>query len=114
MRRVDTEQLNQIRRQDHSVTVINVLSPEKYRERHIPDSENIPVSEPDFAKKVEAAVGGRERPVVVYCAGPACDASEKAASKLEQAGFREVYDYADGMEKWEEAGQRVQASVGMP
>ena len=96
MRNIDTQELADMRREVDQLTVINVLPPEKFRNRHIPDTINIPVDEDDFVQKVEAAAGSRDRPVVVYCASEGCDASENAAEKLDQAGFRQVYDYVGG------------------
>jgi rhodanese-related sulfurtransferase len=42
----------------------------------------------------------------VYCANQQCDASEKAAQKLEAAGFTDVSRYTGGAAAWEkEAGE---------
>jgi len=111
MQSIDTKYLTEMRRQKDDLTIINVLSHEHFHQRHIPGSKNIPVAEADFAEKVESRVGGRDEPVVVYCASEECDASEKAAAKLDEAGFREVYDYTGGMRAWQEAGQPVQAGA---
>lgn len=111
MQRIDTEKLTQMRDQNKALPIINVLSQEKFSHRHIPGSENIPLSEDDFVEKVEQSAGGRDQPVVVYCASEDCEASEKASEKLDQAGFREVYDYVGGMRAWQDAGQPVQAGT---
>jgi rhodanese-related sulfurtransferase len=111
MQSVNTGKLRQMRQEKDDLAVVNVLSREEFRHRHIPGSKNIPLTEPDFIEKVEDTIGGRERPVVVYCASEACETSEEAAAKLDEAGFREVYDYVGGMQAWQEAGEPVQAGA---
>jgi rhodanese-related sulfurtransferase len=108
---IDTDRLRQIRQEKEGIAVVDVLSAEHFRRRHIPGSLNIPVSAPDFVEKVASAVGGREQPVVIYSAGVECGASEEAAAKLEEAGFHEVYDYVGGMRAWQDAGEPVQAGT---
>ena len=48
--------------------------------------------------------------VVIASAGAdgTCDASPNAAQRLEEAGFRQVYDYEGGVQAWREAGERVE------
>ena len=111
MESIDTRGFTELRHRDHGLTVVNVLSQEQFHQGHIPGSKNIPLSEADFLEKVESTVGGRHKPVVVYCASEECDASEKAAAQLENAGFREVYDYVGGIRAWQDAGQPVQAGT---
>jgi rhodanese-related sulfurtransferase len=111
MQRIDTKNLTEMQRQKDDLAIINVLSPEHFHHRHIPGSLNVPVTEADFAEKIESTVGDRDEPIVLYCANEECDASEKAAAKLDAAGFREVYDYAGGMAAWEKAGRPVQAGT---
>lgn len=49
---------------------------------------------------MQQIVGDKQRKIVVYCANHDCDASDKAADRLEKAGFKNVYDYAGGTEDW--------------
>lgn len=80
--------------------LVNVLSRDDFNQRHIRTSVNIPVGREDFAEQVEAVAGGKQRETVVYCASFDCDASEKAAKKLEAAGFEHVFDYEGGTQDW--------------
>jgi rhodanese-related sulfurtransferase len=77
-----------------------VLPRDEFNEKHIRTSINIPVDSDDFAEKVESVAGRKDRKIVVYCANFDCDASPKAAEKLEAAGFDKVYDYEGGTEDW--------------
>jgi rhodanese-related sulfurtransferase len=80
--------------------LINVLPRDAFREKHIRTSINIPIQGEDFDDTVRKVAGGKDRKVVVYCASFDCDASAKAAKRLEQAGFEEVYDYEGGTRDW--------------
>lgn len=111
MKNIDAQTLVELRENKDNLTVVNVLPEENFRQRHIPQSANIPVTESEFADKVADKIGGRDQPVVVYCASEQCDASQKAAKQLDQAGFAEVYDFTGGMDAWQEAGEPVQAGV---
>jgi len=104
MERITARQLQEMMEREDAPVVINVLSPEDYRERHIPGTENVPVSATDFVDRVRSRVVARDEPVVVYCASEDCTASEKAGEKLEKAGFTNVIDFSAGVQGWEEAG----------
>ncbi len=112
MKRIDAEQLAQMRAENDELKVINVLAPEQFQKRHIPESENIPVDNENFVEQVERASGGRDQPIVVYCASEECDASEKAAQKLERSGFGQVYDFSGGVQAWQDTGHALRATLG--
>lgn len=94
----ELKDMNRIRHEDFML--VNVLSPEYFNKRHIRTSINIPHEGPDFARTVEKVAGSKDRTVIVYCASFECDASKKAAEKLESAGFTDVYAYEGGTKDW--------------
>ncbi|MDX1577996.1 MAG: rhodanese-like domain-containing protein [Gemmatimonadota bacterium] len=104
---VTTEEMERML-EDPDTLVINVLDEEQFERAHLPESESVPLSEPDFVDRVEALVQDKDTPVVVYCAGPDCDASPRAAKMLTRAGFARVFDYEGGMEAWIAAGNDVE------
>jgi rhodanese-related sulfurtransferase len=106
-----TEQLDKMRESHEDLPLINVLPEETYEKAHIPGSDNIPLQADDFLERAEKKAGGKDKPLVVYCASTECDASPKAAKKLEEAGFSEVYDYEGGTEAWKQAGREVRGRV---
>lgn len=110
MRTITAEQLEHLRDQHRDVAVINVLDKRHFEEAHIPGSKNIPVDEEGFAERVEREIGNRDRDVVVYCANESCNASPRAAEKLEASGFQRVYDFAGGTEAWRRSGKRVEGA----
>ena len=96
--RQELEDMNGSEKRDF--VLINVLAPEAFRKNHIRTSVNIPATLSDFEAQVERVAGGKERPVVLYCANFECPASTDAAEKLDAAGFQHVYDYEGGAEDW--------------
>ncbi len=108
MQTLTAEQLRRVIEGPQRVPVINVLDQDSYEQKHIPDSVSVPLSEPNFVDQVDEQVSNRTDPVVVYCASSSCDASERAAEKLERAGFTGVRDFEAGVEGWAEAGYRLE------
>ena len=96
--RDDLKQMNETEHEDF--VLINVLPRDAFNREHIRTSISVPVEEPSFLEQVEAVTGSKDRKIDVYCANFECDASPKAAKKLEDAGFTEVYDYEGGTEDW--------------
>lgn len=108
MQAITTAEFKEMTQRRSNLTVVNVLPREDFRGGHIPGSQNIPVGSSEFEKQVEGLVGGRDLPVVVYCASEECSASPKAANRLDEAGFEKVYDFEAGMRGWKAAGLPVE------
>jgi len=87
------------------VKLIEVLDPEQYRDKHIAGAINIPLS--DIGKEATQRFD-TDQEIVVYCADSNCQASPKAAEKLDELGFEDVYDYAGGKKDWEQAGKPLE------
>jgi len=107
MAHITTEQLRLLLESEEPVPLLNVLPEEQFRAGHIPGSLNVPLDTPDFVSRVEDLVGGKTRQLVVYCQNEACTASTRAVRRLEEAGFREVYEYDGGIDAWRKAGHRI-------
>lgn len=101
--RDDVKTMNETEHEDF--VLINVLPREAFNKEHIRTSINIPVADENFEQKVEAVAGSKDRKLIVYCASFDCDASPKAAKKLDEAGFTQVYDYEGGTRDWFEQKQ---------
>lgn len=54
----------------------------------------------------------RAFPVIVFCAGGECDASENVAKRLVGWGFNEVYIMHEGFGAWEAAGHPTEPAGG--
>lgn len=108
MKTIGAEQVKQILTGDKATPVINVLDREHYEDKHIPGTVNIPFSSADFIEKFEQRLPDKSSTLVVYCAKTDCDVSERAAERLEQAGYTAVMDFEAGMAGWESAGYRAE------
>ncbi|MFB6232315.1 MAG: rhodanese-like domain-containing protein [Salinibacter sp.] len=86
---------------DRRPVLINALPREAHEAKHIPGSINVPVGE---MENVETLVPNKDEPIVVYCANADCEASPKAARKLEEMGYSNVLDFEDGYAGWRRAG----------
>jgi rhodanese-related sulfurtransferase len=56
------------RMRDHRVVILDVLSPEAYRNGHIPGSVNMPVAQ--IHDRAPLELPDRDREIIVYCGGP--------------------------------------------
>jgi rhodanese-related sulfurtransferase len=111
MKTLSAQELKAKRRRGDKFTLVNTLSAEAFRHTRLPEAINVPLEGGDFPQRVENNVGGKEEPVVVYCASQECDSSTKAARELESAGFSEVYEFEGGAKEWEASGEKF-APVG--
>lgn len=97
------------RRKDSPDTVIvDVLAPEDYTEYHIPGAINVPLDE-QFEEEISTAVPDKDKTVIVYCMSADCDASSKAAQRLESLGYSHVLDYESGKQDWKRAGLPIES-----
>jgi len=82
------------------VVVVDARTPEAYAIGRLPGAINLPHRTIDAVTTSELP---RDRLVVVYCAGPACNASTKGAAKLAALGFA-VKELIGGLEHWQRSG----------
>jgi rhodanese-related sulfurtransferase len=107
---ITTDGLKALKGQNGDLTLVNTLDAEAFEKTKIPGAINVPLESGDFAARVEKKAGGKDKPVVVYCASQQCDSSEKAAKKLESAGFTAVSRYTGGAAAWQKEAGEVHAS----
>jgi rhodanese-related sulfurtransferase len=89
------------RDRETGLALVNVLEPEMFDEKHIPNYVNIPGDNVDqFEQRFS-----KDKNIVVYCASKECDASPRAAQALAERGFRHVFDYEGGVADWEKGSQ---------
>ncbi len=103
MQAINRDELKAMENNHEDFVLINVLGADQFNKEHIRTSVNVPVGDDDFVEQVETVAGNKDRNVVVYCANFDCNASPKAAEKLDAAGFTRVYDYEGGTQDWMEA-----------
>src|SRR5687768_14959812 len=91
---IDTTRAQQLLEQ--GAQLVDVLPEETFRREHLPGAVNIPLESIDSASDLLDVA----RPVIVYCYDYQCDLSPRAAHRLEQLGFGEVYDYVASKAAW--------------
>ncbi len=100
MKTIDFKTLFDMRINQDNYVLIDVRSFDQFDQKHITDADNIPLDEATFTDLVEKRVVSKEAKIIVYCGGETCPLSEKAAQKLEQAGFTNVLVYKGGVKDW--------------
>lgn len=79
--------------------LVDVRTPKEYWEGHIEDARNI-----DFLNLPEFEAGFREldtmKTLMIYCRSG--NRSRKSAAKLQEMGFRKIYDLEGGYRAWSE------------
>ena len=102
---VKPEQFDAMRKADTNATVVlDVRTKKEYREGHIPGSVMIDFNADDFEQQV--AKLDKEKTYLVHCA--AGGRSARACKKMEQLGFKKLYNLEGGMGAWEKAGKPVE------
>lgn len=85
--------------------LIDVRTPEEYRQGHIENSQNIDYKSITFSEDI--LVLDKTKPVIVYCKSGM--RSRNSAKILIKAGFVTVYDLDGGILEWKEEGLEVTA-----
>jgi rhodanese-related sulfurtransferase len=104
---ISTENLKALKDRNSDLTLVNTLAADAFQKTKIPGAINVPLESDDFTARVEQAAGDKSKPVVVYCASSQCNSSEKAARKLESAGFTAVSRYTGGAAAWQKEADAV-------
>jgi len=102
---ISTDELEDTIENDEDFVLIDVLGEDHFEEEHIPGAVNIPLDQIALEAKKRF---NEDEDIVVYCKDRECQASPKAAEKLESLGFENVRDYEPGVEGWRMAGNQVE------
>jgi len=100
---INRQQARELIDNQPNLSVIEVLGPDEFNDFHLPRAENIPMGD-NFDEQIQQAVADKSQPVLVYCKNTECPASEHAASRMNELGYQNVYDYEAGKVDWKEAG----------
>lgn len=90
---------------------IDAREPAQFHPGHIPGAFNL--TQADFLGSITPEALeylDPTRPVVIYCDGGDCHASENVAILLQQAGFTSISIMTDGFPAWVAAGYEVESS----
>lgn len=84
--------------------VVDVCEPKEYREGHLPNAINIPLS--SLASRVGELEKHRDKPVVVACRSG--NRSVRGAITLRRQGFPSVYSLSGGIQAWQKGNLPVE------
>lgn len=93
---------------DPRVLFVDARPANAFRRGRIPGAINFPDFE--FAERIAAFRDSvaLDRPLVVYCDGIECRASEVLAKALHDAGYRYIHVFFGGWVEWRDAGERIE------
>lgn len=89
--------------QEGKVLVLDVRTPEEFKEGHIEGAVNIDFNGKDFTTRVKKL--DPAKPVLVHCQGGG--RSGRSLPILEQLNFPQIYHLHEGFGEWEAAGKPV-------
>ena len=105
---ISREAIHQALLRHEALTLVEALPERYYRDAHLPGALQINHDEVDA--KASTLLPDKSARIVVYCSNSACANSGKAALRLQQLGYTNVFKYADGKQDWVEAGLAVEKS----
>lgn len=91
---IDYESAKMILKNDKSAFLIDVRSPQEYKETHLDGSINIPVY--DIEEKCKEIIPDKESVIIVYCQSGG--RSSKAVKILEKQGYNKLYNIDGGLD----------------
>jgi rhodanese-related sulfurtransferase len=101
---VNTEQLRRILA-DGSAIVLDTRTRAEFEAGHIPGARNLDAPASAQVAAIERMVDGdKSKALVLYCNGPYCQASRRAAEQLVTTGFTNVRRYQLGIPIWRALG----------
>ena len=99
---VSPEEMQQLLKLDE-VQLVDVRTPDEFTDGHIENAQNIDFRSPTFAQDILKL--DKEKPVLLYCHSGG--RSAKCAKKLEEAGFKKIYDLQGGISRWKHEGLAI-------
>jgi rhodanese-related sulfurtransferase len=93
------------RQNGEAVELIDVRTPVEFREVHCPFARNVPLSDFDPNKVINARSGARDKPLYVICRSGG--RGKQACEKLLASGFTNVVNVEGGTMAWAESGLPV-------
>lgn len=83
------------------LVVLDIRTPEEFRDGHLPGARNLDFFAPDFRQQLEA-LAREDVPILLYCRSG--NRSGQAMRLLRQWGRDDVLHLADGFRSWRAAG----------
>ena len=106
---ITRDELKSMLDRGEDVTIVEALPEQYYRKAHLPGALLLPHDQVD--ELAPTLLPDRAAAVVVYCANLPCPNSEIAAERLNELGYTNVREYAEGKQGWIEAGYPVEQGI---
>ncbi|MDH2414219.1 rhodanese-like domain-containing protein [Nocardioides sp. CER19] len=90
--------------------VVDTRNEASWRQGRIPGALHVPGR--DLAERIRAVVPDLDADVVVYCWGPGCNGSTRAALRLAELGYTRVRELIGGFEYWAREGLAIETDTG--
>lgn len=94
-KRISPLEAKEMLEKDNSIILLDVRTPEEYKEKRIPNSTNLPIDE--LEEKVAEVLPDKDATIIVYC--KLSKRSGKATKMLCRMGYQNVYNLG-GIEDW--------------
>jgi rhodanese-related sulfurtransferase len=106
----DPSDLAAARATAHPPVVVDTRSQAAWDQGHIPGAIHLPGNQ--ITNRAAEVVPNRDADVVVYCWGPGCNGSTRAALVLSRLGYSRVRELIGGFEYWAREGLGIETSTG--
>lgn len=100
---VNAEQIIDLVTKKPSLVILDNRKPEDFAAGHIEGAVRL-IDTDVTADSLAKAIKAKDTPVLFYCNGLKCGRAAKAAQKAVDAGYKEIYYYALGVEEWSKKG----------
>ena len=99
---IDANQLKSWYDQNKPMVVVDARSAKYFDGTLLPNAKWLPAESTE--QEIEAAIPSKNTLVVVYCLGVTCPASGWLYDKLATMGYKNVYEYHEGLQDWKQKG----------
>jgi rhodanese-related sulfurtransferase len=100
--RINTDQLKSWYDQKKVMVILDARTKPYFDGTLLPSAKWLPADA--LEKDIESAVPSKNSIIVVYCAGVECPAGGFLHDKLIKMGYKNVYEYSNGINEWIEKG----------
>lgn len=94
---ISYKEAKDILKNDKSSILIDVRSPQEYKEGNLDTSINIPLY--DIEAKIENIIKNKEKPLIIYCQSG--NRSKRAIQILSKKGYENLYNIEGGLDSIE-------------
>lgn len=106
----DPSDLAAARAAGNAPIVVDTRNRQSWNQGHIPGALHIPTR--DLGEHASRALPDRDADIVVYCWGPGCNGSTRAALALTRLGYTHVRELIGGFEYWAREGLATETASG--